>query len=171
MIFVPQEVELSDKATLDFLNKAVKMEMTAAHQYQLHAHVLDDWGLDKLATQMRTEMAEELVHSDQFIERIIFLGGKPEVDFYRKPIPAQSLVAMFKADLADEEEAVSFYSEAARHALEVGDIGTRTLFEKTVLDEEGHKSWLELQLNLIERIGEEVFSANFVSALGAGQAG
>jgi len=160
---------LSDKATLDYLNKAVKMEMTATHQYQLHAHVLDDWGLDKLAAQMRTEMAEELAHSDQFIERIIFLGGVPEVDFYRKPTAAKSLVAMFEADLADEKEAIAFYSQAARHAMETADIGTRVIFEKAVLDEEGHKNWLELQLSLIERIGEKVFSANFVSAPGSGQ--
>jgi len=76
---------------------------------------------------------------------------------------------MFKADLADEKEAIAFYAEAARHAMEVGDIGTRVLFEKAVLDEEGHKNWLELQLSLIERVGEAVFSANFISALGSGQ--
>ena len=141
------------------------MELSAAHQYQLHAHVLDDWGLDKLAAQMRVEMQEELGHSDEYIARIMFLNGNPNLEFYKKPVQANSLVEMFKSDLADEEEAIAFYTMASQHAARVGDIGTRTLFEKIVLDEEGHKSWLELQLSLIERLGEKAFSAKYVSGL------
>lgn len=154
---------MSDTRILDNLQKAMQMEMTAAHQYQLHAHVLDDWGLDRLADKMREEMDEELGHSSQFIERILFLEGTPEIGFYKKPVKSDSLLEMFKADLADEEEAIKFYTEAAKAAYDESDIGTRTLFEKLVLDEEGHKEWLELQINLIGRLGEAVYSAKHVS--------
>ncbi|WP_280178367.1 ferritin-like domain-containing protein [Pukyongiella litopenaei] len=58
---------------------------------------------------------------------------------------------------------MSFYTQAAKHAAEVGDIGSRTLFEKIVLDEEGHKAWLELQLDLIERLGEKTYSARLIT--------
>ena len=160
---------MNNKATMENLQQGLHMELTAAHQYQLHAHVLDDWGLDRLADQMRVEMQEELTHADDFIARILFFQGKADMDFYKKPAQADTLVAMFKADLADEEEAIEFYTKAAQHAMEVGDIGTRTLFEKIVLDEEGHKSWLELQLSLIERIGEKAFSAKYVSAIGSSE--
>ena len=160
---------MSNKVTMENLQKALHMELTAAHQYQLHAHVLDDWGLDKLANQMRKEMQEELGHSDDYIARIMFFRGKADLDFYKKPVQADTLVAMFKADLADEEEAIEFYTKASQHAMEVGDIGTRALFERIVLDEEGHKGWLELQLSLIERIGEKAFSAKYVSAIGSGE--
>ena len=44
---------MSNNATVENLNKALQMEMSAAHQYQLHAHVLDDWGLNLLADKMR----------------------------------------------------------------------------------------------------------------------
>lgn len=159
---------MTNKATMDYLQKALHMELTAAHQYQLHAHVLDSWGLDRLAAKMREEMQEELGHSDLFMERITFLEGKPDLEFYKKPVAADSLVSMFKADLADEEEALEFYTKASQHASEVGDIGSRTLFEQIALEEEGHKSWLELQLSLIERIGEKAFSAKYVSADGQG---
>jgi len=70
---------------------------------------------------------------------------------------------MFKADLADEEDAIAFYTRAAREAYEADDIGSRRLFETIVLDEEGHKAWLELQLDLIERIGEQAYSAKLIS--------
>ena len=131
---------MSNGDTLANLNKALQMEMSAAHQYQLHAHVLEDWGLDRLAQQMRAEMAEEIGHSDRFIARIMFLKGDPDIAFQKAPLRAKSLVEMFKADLADEEEAIAFYSLASAQAT---DIGSRRLFEEIALEEEGHKSWLE----------------------------
>jgi len=155
---------MSNNETMEYLQKALHMELTAAHQYQLHAHVLNDWGLDKLAAQMREEMTEELGHADLFIERIMFLGGRPDMDFDKKPVQADTLEAMFKADLGDEEEAIAFYTKAAQHTLGTGEIGSRKLFEQIALDEEGHKAWLELQLSLIERLGEAAFSAKYVSA-------
>jgi bacterioferritin len=154
---------MSNNKTIENLNTALQMEMSAAHQYQLHAHVLEDWGLNKLATQMRKEMQEELGHSDRFMGRIMFLKGNPKIAFQKPPHRATSLVDMFKTDLADEEDAIAFYTKAAKSADEVGDIGSRTLFEEIVLDEEGHKAWLELQVDLIERIGEQAYSAKFVS--------
>ena len=150
---------MSNTKIIENLNKALQMEMSAAHQYQLHAHVLDDWGLSKLADQMREEMTEELGHSDRFIERIMFLKGDPTIAFQKPPHRAKSLVEMFKADLADEEDAIEFYTKAAQVAAEAGDIGSRVLFEEIVLDEEGRNAWLELQLDLIERLGEPAYSA------------
>ena len=148
---------------IEYLQRAVNMEMSAAHQYQLHAHTLVDWGLTKMAAKMRAEMAEELGHSDQFIERLFFLKASPKIAFDKPPQKAESLPEMFKADKADEEEAIAVYTEAALHAAELGDIGTRMLFEKIVLDEEGHKDWLELQLDLIDRLGEKTYSSKLVS--------
>jgi len=155
---------MSNSTTIDNLNKALQMEMTASHQYQLHAHVLDDWGLDRLAAKMREEQTEEITHSDMFIARILFLKGDPEIAFANPPKRASTLAEMFKADLSDEEEAVDFYLKAARQAYAENDVGTRTLFETIALDEEGHKAWLELQLELLERLGEQAYSAKLVSS-------
>lgn len=154
---------MSNSIAVDNLNKALQMEMSAAHQYQLHAHVLDDWGLTKLADKMREEQAEEIGHSDLFIERILFLKGTPEIAFAKQPMPAATLADMFKADLADEEEAIDYYVKAAKQAYDANDVGSRALFEKIALDEEGHKAWLELQLELLERLGERAYSAKLVS--------
>jgi bacterioferritin len=76
---------MSNEKIVEFLQRAVNMEMTAAHQYQLHAHTLDDWGLTKLAAKMREEMTEELGHSDRFIERLLFLKATPELAFDKSP--------------------------------------------------------------------------------------
>ena len=61
-------------------------------------------------------------------------------------------------------DAIEFYTGAARAASDAGDIGSRVLFEEIVLDEEGHKTWLELQLDLLQRLGESAYSARFVTA-------
>lgn len=157
--------------TLQNLQTSLAMELSASHQYQLHAAVLDDWGLDRLAEKMRQEMQEELGHSNEFIARILFLKGEPSLEFAKPPALAHSLVEMFELDLADEREAIKFYTSAAKKAADAGDIGSRMLFERTVLDEEEHMAWLELQLDLIQRMGEPTYIAKHISAPGEDEPG
>ena len=85
------------------------------------------------------------------------------IAFDKPPYKAASLETMFKADLTDEEDAIEFYSKAASNAAAVGDIGSRVLFEEIALQEEGHKAWLETQLELIERIGAQNYASMQVS--------
>ncbi len=144
---------------LEDLQTAVAMELAAVNQYMLHALVAEDWGLDKLAAQMREEMNEELGHAEEYARRIVFLKGDPELKAAKTPHRAQALQDMFEADLRDEQDAIKFYTDAARTADEAGDIGTRELFERTALDEEGHIAWLELQLSLLKKMGEPAYYA------------
>jgi bacterioferritin len=145
--------------TLEHLQTAVSMELAAVNQYLLHILTAEDWGLDKLAIKMRAEMLEELGHAEHFSRRIVFLGGVPTLKAAKVPSAAPSLQKMFEADLADEKDALEFYKNAESAAGEARDIGTRDLFERTALDEEGHMSWLELQLSLLGRMGEPAFIA------------
>lgn len=156
---------MSNELVFKNLNTALQMEMTAAHQYQLHAHVLDDWGLDKLAVTMRGEFTEELGHSSRFMTRILELGGEPEIAFAAQPKAAGSLKEMFESDLKDEKEAIEFYTQASKAAYDANDLATKALFEEIAIDEVGHRGWLELQLSLLERIGEQRYASKFVSGL------
>lgn len=149
--------------SLENLQKALSMEMTAVNQYLLHAHVLEDWGLDVLSDRMREEMTEELGHAGRFIDRILYLGGDPEIVASKTPKRAKALDDLFSADLKEEKGALSFYSEAALAADEDRDIGTRILFERIILDEEGHADWLDRQLNLLKRMGEPTYMAQNMS--------
>ena len=152
--------------TLKNLQTALSMELTAMHQYQLHASVLDDWGLNLLATQMRTEMQEELGHSESFLERIIFLKGEPKIELEKSPVLAGTLKEMFESDLADEKTAITFYTKASMEAAQDGDLGSRALFERIAINEEEHMGWLDLQLDLLERMGEPAFIAKHMSTGG-----
>ena len=150
---------MSKETTKKNLQTALSMELTAMHQYQLHACVLDDWGMELLAAKMREEMMEEMGHSEAFLVRLLFLKGEPRVEHAKLPKRASSLEEMFKLDLADEQEAIEFYTKASVEAAAEGDIGGRQLFERVAMDEEQHMSWLELQLDLLHRMGEPAYIA------------
>lgn len=155
-------------ATKQNLQTALSMELTAMHQYQLHACVLDEWGMDLLAAKMREEMLEEMGHSEAFLVRLLFLKGDPRVEHEKLPKRAATLQEMFELDLADEKDAIEFYTKASMKATEEGDIGSRQLFERIALDEEQHMGWLELQLDLLQRMGEPAYIAKHMAAPGPG---
>ncbi|RBI76924.1 bacterioferritin [Roseovarius sp. TE539] len=149
--------------SIENLQTALSMELTAVHQYLLHVHTLEDWGIDKLAARMRDEMQEELGHAGSFIDRIMFLGGTPRLEPSKTPAKAETLTELFEADKAEEQGAIEFYTRAAREAFDNDDIGTRALFERIVQDEEGHWEWLDLQLDLLKKLGEPSFMTNYMS--------
>lgn len=147
--------------TLKNLQQALSMEIAATHQYLLHARVLEDWGLDRLSQKMNVEMQEELGHASSFIDRMLFLGGDPVVTEAKVVRRAASLSEMFKADLADELASIEFYGKASKEAADEGDVGTRKLFERLLVDEEEHADWLQRQLELLERMGEPNYIAAY----------
>lgn len=156
-----------NESVISDLQQALTMELTAVHQYLLHAEVLDDWGLNKLAGKMRTEMTEELGHAQKFLERIVFLEGEPDVQSVKSVARAQTLKDMFENDLADEHEARQFYTKAAQTAVAQGDVGSEQLFRETALDEEGHIDWLENQITLLGRLGEAGFHQIYADPMSA----
>lgn len=77
---------------------------------------------------------------------------------------------MFELDLKDEKEAIDFYTNASTEATEDSDIGTRQLFERIAMDEEQHMSWLELQIDLLKRMGEPAYISKHMPVPGHGEA-
>ena len=150
-------------ASIEKLQTALSMELTAVQQYLLHVHTLEDWGLDKLSARMRDEMQEELGHAGRFIDRILFLGGTPELTATKTPKKSETMKELLESDKREEGGAIAFYSEAAKTADGINDIGTRRLFEEIVEDEEGHWDWLDRQLHLLERMGEPAYISIYMS--------
>jgi bacterioferritin len=93
----------------------------------------------------------------------MFLGGTPELSPTKTPKMAETLEGLFEADKTEEQGAIEFYSRAARDAAEANDIGTRSLFETIVMDEEGHWDWLDRQLATLKRMGEPSFMSIYMS--------
>jgi bacterioferritin len=65
----------------------------------------------------------------------------------------KDLKSRLENDLAIEMDAVARLNESIKTATELGDNGSRDLFERILIDEEHHIDWLEGQLGVIEEIG------------------
>lgn len=155
-----------DVKVLEYLNRGLRSELTAVNQYWLHYRMLDNWGLARMAKYWRKESIEEMVHADKFIERILFLEGLPNLQVLDALRIGQNVREVLECDLAAEHEARSLYQEAAAYCETVRDFPSRDLFIELMTDEEGHIDFLETQLDLIGRIGLELYTHNNIGELG-----
>lgn len=144
-----------DKKVIDFLNQALKNELTAINQYFLHSRMLKDWGVSKLAKKEYEESIEEMHHADWLIDRVLFLGGLPNLQDLGKLHIGENVQEILECDLKLENIAIPLLRDAIQYCEEVRDYGSRDLFFKILHNEEEHVDYLETQFALIERIGIE----------------
>lgn len=141
------------KKVLEYLNKALRHELTAVSQYWLHYRLLEDWGFTKLARKEREESIEEMQHADKLIARIVFLEGHPNLQTLDPLMIGQNLKEILECDLKGEYSARALYMEARKLCREEDDFVSMELFEDLLEDEEGHIDFLETQLHLLGEIG------------------
>jgi bacterioferritin len=154
-----------DAKVIEYLNRGLRSELTAVNQYWLHYRMLDNWGLKDLAKKWREESIEEMHHADKFIERILFFDGFPNLQVLDPLRIGQSVKEILECDLAAENEARALYQEAATYCNGVKDYVSRDLFEELMADEEGHIDFLETQLDLVSKIGVELYSQHHIGGL------
>ncbi len=142
-----------DTGVIEWLNKALKAELTAINQYFLHSRMLKDWGVTKLAKKEYEESIEEMNHADTIIERILFLGGLPNLQDLGKLYIGETVEEILHCDMKLEEHAVPMYRDAVEYCEKVRDYGTRDILQKILTDEEHHVDYLETQFDLIKNIG------------------
>ncbi len=140
---------------IEYLNAALRSELTAVSQYWLHYRLQEDWGFGRLADKSRKESIEEMHHADRLIARIIFLEGHPNLQRLDSLRIGQTIKETLESDLAAEHDARKLYIEAREYCDSVGDYVSKNLFDSLLTDEEGHIDYLETQLHLFEKLGEE----------------
>jgi bacterioferritin len=149
-----------DKQVIQHLNAALKNELTAINQYFLHSRLLKSWGLNQLGDIAYKESIEEMQHADKLIDRILQLGGLPNLQDLGKLLIGQTTKETLECDLKLEYHAIPLLKEAIAHAESVKDFASRDLFLSILNDEEGHVDWIETQLELIERVGVAQYEAS-----------
>lgn len=147
-----------DTKVIQHLNDALRAELTAVSQYWLHYRLQEDWGLGHMAKKSREESIEEMHHADKLIARILFLGGHPNLQKLDSLRIGETAKETLECDLAAELEAVTMYKEARKYCESVGDFVSKNIFEELLTDEEGHVDFLETQLDLMAKIGEEKYA-------------
>lgn len=140
---------------INALNGVLTKELTAINQYFLHARMLQDWGLEKLGKLEYDASIDEMKHADQLIKRILFLEGLPNLQKLGKLKIGQNIKEVLEADLSVENDAVPFLKECIELAEKERDYVSRDLFSEILASEEEHIDWLETQLGLLEKVGEQ----------------
>ncbi|OYW54948.1 MAG: bacterioferritin [Rhizobiales bacterium 17-65-6] len=154
-----------DAKVIEYLNRGLRSELTAINQYWLHYRMLENWGLKALAKKWRAESIEEMVHADKFVDRILFLDGFPNLQVLDPLRIGQDIKEILEADLAAEQEARALYQEAAAYCHSVKDFPSRDLFEELMTDEEGHIDFLETQLDLVGRLGVQLYAQHHIGEM------
>jgi bacterioferritin len=142
-----------DKKAIQLLNAQLTRELTAINQYFLHARMYKQWGLKKLADHEYHESIEEMKHADRLIERILMLGGLPNLQNLGKLAIGENTPEMLKADLHVEQESQVALKGGIVYCESVQDYVSREILEDILEETEEHIDWIETQLELLEKVG------------------
>lgn len=143
------------EGVVEHLNQVVRAELTAIHQYLLHAALCKNWGYDRLHDHYSHLAHEEVEHASGLIDHVLYLDGAPDVEHLDAVAQGRDVGALFQADLDFEREDVELLRKAIAHCVKVSDFTTRHLLEEMVVDSEEHVDWFETQLRTIKQVGLE----------------
>ncbi len=143
-----------NQQVIDKLNDLLAGELSAMDQYFIHSRMYDDWGLSKLFERIDHEFEDEKGHASKLVERILFLGGTPDMET-REPLNiGRDVPAMLQSDLNLEYKVIGDLREVMALCEQVRDFQTRDMLQVLLDDTENdHTHWLEQQLGLIDKIG------------------
>jgi bacterioferritin len=142
-----------NEKVIEHLNARLADELTAVNQYMVHAEMCDNWGYERLHGAIQKRAIDEMKHAERLIGRILFLEGRPTVSQVNTIEIGAEVEQMLRNDRKAEAGAVKDYNADIRLAAELGDNGTRELFESILTDEEKHIDWIEAQLDQIKQMG------------------
>ena len=152
-----------DPDVLKLLNEQLTSELTAINQYFLHSKMQENWGFTELASYTRKEAFEEMNHAEAITDRILLLDGLPNYQRLFSLRVGQTLREQFEADLTIEYEVLARLKPGVIMCRAKEDATSASLLEGILADEEHHIDYLETQLELMDKLGEQLYSAQCVS--------
>ncbi|WP_462187231.1 MULTISPECIES: bacterioferritin [unclassified Frankia] len=146
-------VTRGDVEIIEILNSVLTNELTTINQYFLHSRMQRNWGYRRIAEHYYRESIDEMKHADQLIERVLYLGGLPNLQRLHTLRIGETVPEQLEVDRSGEFEAVDLLRRGVALCRERGDVGSAVLLERILVSEEEHIDWLDAQLELISQLG------------------
>jgi bacterioferritin len=135
----------ADRETvIKICNEALATEIVCVLRYKRHYFMADGINADSVAAEFLEHAGEEQAHADQIAERIVQLGGEPNLSpeglaerSHSEYVEGTTLIDMIKEDLIAERIAIDSYKEIVAY-LGDKDPTTRRMFEQILAVEEEH---------------------------------
>jgi bacterioferritin len=138
------------------LNEALATEIVCVLRYKRHYFMASGINAQSVAQEFLQHANEEQTHADQVAQRIVQLGGEPNLSpeglltrSHSEYVEGKSLVDMIKEDLVAERIAIDSYREMIGY-LDNNDPTTRRMLEGILAMEEEHADDL---VSLLEELG------------------
>jgi bacterioferritin len=152
-----------DPDVLKLLNEQLTSELTAINQYFLHSKMQHYWGFTELAEHTRKEAFDEMNHAEWLTDRILMLDGLPNYQRLFSVRVGETIREQFEMDLAFEMEVLARLKPGIVMCREKQDATSANILERIIASEEDHIDYLETQLELMGKLGEELYAAQCVS--------
>ena len=144
-----------DPQVIAHLQAQLKNELTAINQYFVHYRMYKHWGFDKMAKKEYEESIGEMKHADRLMDRIFMLDGLPNLQDLGKLMIGETLLEAMACDLKLETAAQATIKDGIAHCESVRDYVSRDLLQTILDDTEEHIDFLETQLDVAGKVGEQ----------------
>ncbi len=132
------------KKVIKLLNEALATEIVCVLRYKRHYFMASGINAQSVAQEFLQHANEEQVHADQIAQRIVQLGGEPNLSpdgmsgrSHSEYMEGKTLLGMIKEDLIAERIAIDSYREMIQY-LSNDDPTTRRMLETILAMEEEH---------------------------------
>ena len=132
------------KQVVEVLNAALATEIVCVLRYKRHYFMAQGIASDSVKTEFQEHANEEQAHADRIAERIVQLGGEPDLNpdtltsrSHSQYVEGQTLRDMLREDLVAERIAIESYREIVEW-LHGKDSTTKRMLEEILAVEEEH---------------------------------
>lgn len=146
-----------DAKVIQQLNKVLTLKLTAINQYFLHARMYRNWGFENLNATIYKASINEMKHADDIIERILFLEGMPNLQELGKLYIGEDPREMIELDHKVQFQDINAIRDAVVICETHKDYVTRDMLNQILDSQEEHLDWLETQIDLMSRLGNELY--------------
>ncbi len=144
-----------DPQVIHFLQAQLKNELTAINQYFVHYRMFQHWGFERMAKKEYAESIGEMKHADTLMERLFTLDALPNLQDLGKLMVGETLLEALACDLKSEQGAQATVKDGIAAAEAARDYVSRDLLQGILEDTEEHIDFLETQLELAQKVGEQ----------------